>query len=97
MPLGTSLLLGFLWLARGIEVYNTEGQVHYWLQRDDLNTRPFLQVPLFVAAVTVFVLASIPFIALGQNLRAAHGRESATACLFMGHTWESPRDSRVRG
>ena len=68
MPLGTSLLLGFLWLARGIEVYNTEGQVHYWLQRDDLNTRPFLHVPLFVAAVTVFVLASIPFIALGQNL-----------------------------
>ena len=68
MPLGSSLLLGFLWLARGIEVYNTEGQVHYWLQRDDLNTRPFLQVPLFVAAVTVFVLASIPFIALGQNL-----------------------------
>jgi SAM-dependent methyltransferase len=68
MPLGCFLLLGFLWLARGIEVYNTEGQVHYWLQRDDLKTQPFLKVPLFVAAVTVFILASIPFVALGQNL-----------------------------
>jgi SAM-dependent methyltransferase len=71
LPLGGILLFGFLYLSRGIVIYDTGSEVHYWLQNADQDSRPFLKTPLFVAALTVFVLGAVPFVALGQALARA--------------------------
>lgn len=80
LPLGSFLLFGFLFLSRGIVIYNTGEEVHYWLQNADQSAHPFLEVPLFVAAMAVFILAAVPFVTLGQILARtmdAHPRLTA--------------------
>jgi SAM-dependent methyltransferase len=71
LPLGGILLFGFLYLSRGIVIYDNGTEVHYWLQNADQDARPFLKTPLYVAALAVFALAAIPFVALGQALARA--------------------------
>ncbi len=71
LPAGVFLLFIFVFLSRGIVVYDTGGTVHYWLQSGDTRNLPTLQIPIFAAAVVTFVLASIPFVSLGQALAQA--------------------------
>jgi SAM-dependent methyltransferase len=67
LPVGLVLLLTFIWFARGLVIFEEARQVHYWLQYSDLpQLAP--RLPLFPAAVLVFVLVALPFVALGQAL-----------------------------
>ena len=70
LPAGTFLLFLIVAVSRGIVIYQTGTTVHYWLQADH-SSEPFMQLPLYMAAIVVFVLASIPFVALGQELACA--------------------------
>ena len=70
LPVGMLLVAGFLWVGRGVVVYDEAKEVHYWLQ----NANPpggAYRMPLFQAAVVAFVITSLPFIALGQALARA--------------------------
>src|SRR5438093_3591480 len=83
LPLGLALLFLFVWFARGIVIYETARQVHYWLYYADLpRTAP--RLPLFPAAATVFVLAALPFVALGQAL----AREMDLHARLTAYGWD---------
>lgn len=84
MPVGTFLLFFFLILSRGIVTYDTGGSVHYWLQSDDQRLIPFLQLPLGVTALLVFVLSAPPFVALGQVLAKRMDQLSR----LEGYSWD---------
>src|SRR6476659_6937319 len=50
---GLMLIFAFGMGSRGITVYETPGEVHYWLQADQ-RFKPFYRMPLVAAAFTVF-------------------------------------------
>ena len=54
-------------VSRGITVYETPGEVHYWLQADQ-RYKPFYRMPLVAAAFTVFSIAAVPFVTMGRAL-----------------------------
>ena len=68
MVVGLLLIFAYMLISRGITIYDTHGELHYWLQQDDQRFKPFLQMPLIVAAFAAFLVGAIPFIALGWNL-----------------------------
>jgi hypothetical protein len=70
-PIGLLCIATFVFVSRGIVVYDTGDQVHYWLQASDHRFSPFLEMPLAVAALLTFCLSAIPFVALGQALARA--------------------------
>lgn len=73
-PVGLFLMALFVYFSRGIVIYQTGDQVHYWLQTTDRQFKPYFQMPLALAAIATFALSSIPFIALGQALALAMDR-----------------------
>ena len=72
-PAGLGAVCAFVLATRGLVLYSEAAQVHYWLQYEQaLAAAP--QVSLFPAALTVFVAAALPFVALGQALAEAMDR-----------------------
>jgi len=67
LPSGLLLLFGFIYVARGIVIYEDALEVHYWLQ-DANPSGTALQLPLFPSALLAFVFSALPFVALGQLL-----------------------------
>lgn len=65
---GFLLVFAYVVVFRGIVVYDAGGDVHYWLQPDDQRAQPLVQIPLFLAAVVVFIASSAPFVATGWQL-----------------------------
>jgi hypothetical protein len=64
---GLTLIFAFVMVSRGITVYETPGEVHYWLQADQ-RYKPFYRMPLVAAAFTVFSIAAVPFVTMGRAL-----------------------------
>jgi len=80
--LGLMLLFGFVMISRGITVYETPGEVHYWLQADQ-RFKPFYRMPLVAAAITVFLLSAVPFVTMGRALaREMQGHPRLTAYAY---------------
>ncbi len=72
-PAGLGAMCAFVLATRGLVLYSEATQVHYWLQYEQaLAAAP--QVALFPAALTVFIAAALPFVALGQALAEAMDR-----------------------
>jgi len=67
LPVGLFLMAVFIFIARGIVIYEEAKTVHYWLQYSNISGQA-LRLPLFAAAAIVFILSAVPFVALGQNL-----------------------------
>ena len=67
LPLGMALIFTYVYVARGIVIYEAAGSVHYWLQDAHLADSA-ISLPLFPSALIAFVLTALPFIALGQML-----------------------------
>ncbi len=87
MAVGLALVLAFVTISRGITVYDTQGEVHYWLQAAVQRYKPLFRMPLAAAAVTAFTVSSIPFVAMGWTLMremAPHPRLSAYAYDLVG-------------
>jgi hypothetical protein len=67
-PLGLVGVFAFVMYARGIEVFDTGGSVHFWLEADALPHKSNLKMPLYIAAAVAFALTSVPFVTLGWKL-----------------------------
>lgn len=83
LAVGLFLVFAFVMASRGITIYDTQGQVHYWLQQADQRFKPFFQMPLVAAAFTVFLVSAIPFVAMGWKLsREMQGHPRLTAYAY---------------
>jgi len=67
LPAGLVLILCFLIIGRGIVIYEKAKEVHYWLQYADIKGEAY-KIPLFPAAMAVFIFSALPFVAMGQAL-----------------------------
>ncbi len=67
LPAGMGLIAVFIFVGRGIVIYEEARSVHYWLQDADVPGQA-CRLPLFYAAAAAFVLSALPFVALGQRL-----------------------------
>jgi spermidine synthase len=74
LPLGLLALCGFILYARGLLIYTDSPEVHYWLEYINLD-RTAPRLPLLPAAAAAFVLAAVPFVALGQALAREMDRQ----------------------
>lgn len=68
LPAGLLLVFAFVMSTRGITIYDTGGEVHYWLQQADQRFKPFLRMPLALAALLAFVVSAMPFVTMGWQL-----------------------------
>lgn len=73
LPVGLALVFLFIFIGRGIVIYEEAKQVHYWLQYANIPGQA-RKIPLFQAAAILFVLCSLPFITLGQTLAQTMSR-----------------------
>jgi hypothetical protein len=79
---GLMLVFAFVMVSRGITVYETPGEVHYWLQADQ-RFKPFYRMPLVAAAFTVFSISAVPFVTMGRALaREMQGHPRLTAYAY---------------
>jgi predicted membrane-bound spermidine synthase len=79
---GLMLIFAFVMVSRGITVYETPGEVHYWLQADQ-RFKPFYRMPLVAAAFTVFSVSAVPFVTMGRTLaREMQGHPRLTAYSY---------------
>ena len=74
LPLGLCAVAAFVYMTRGVVVYEQTQSVHYWLEQD-VPRHVARNVPLFAAALAAFACCALPFVALGQRL----------ACAMNGH------------
>jgi hypothetical protein len=82
-PAGLFLIALFVFLSKGVTIYETGGQVHYWLQEADRSSQPFFQMPLIWAAIVAFLVSAIPFVGLGWILsREMQGHARLKAYAF---------------
>jgi SAM-dependent methyltransferase len=78
LPIGLLLVFSLVCALRGIIIYPHGNDIHYWLMYQGLN--PYYMIPLFPAALAMFLAVAIPFIALGQTLaRSMSGHERLVA------------------
>ena len=87
LPLGLISIFVYVMSARGIVIYATGEEVHYWLQQADQRFAPMLQMPLVLAAITAFLVSAIPFVTMGWKLSRemqAHERLTAYAYDLLG-------------
>ena len=78
LPIGLLLVFSLVCAFRGVIIYPQNIDIHYWLMYSGLNPRHM--VPLFPAALAMFVAVAIPFLALGQTLaRLMAGHERLVA------------------
>jgi hypothetical protein len=66
-PLGILLTFLFIYLTRGLVVFEAASSVHYWLEPPKEKGLA-LQIPLFSSALLALIATATPFIALGQAL-----------------------------
>jgi SAM-dependent methyltransferase len=66
LPVGLLVIFALLLTGRGLVIYPESSAVHYWLMYGEFRPRAF--VPLFPAALAMFLAAAVPFLALGQVL-----------------------------
>lgn len=66
LPIGLLLVFALVYAGRGVVIYPQSTETHYWLMYGDF--RPHAWVPLFPAALAMFLAVAVPFLALGQTL-----------------------------
>jgi SAM-dependent methyltransferase len=78
LPIGLLLVFSLVCAFRGVIIYPHGDDIHYWLMYHGLN--PHNLIPLFPAALAMFLAVAIPFLALGQTLaRLMNGHERLVA------------------
>jgi SAM-dependent methyltransferase len=78
LPIGLLLVFSLVCAFRGVVIYPHGDDIHYWLMYHGLN--PHNLIPLFPAALAMFLAVAIPFLALGQTLaRLMNGHERLVA------------------
>jgi hypothetical protein len=66
LPIGLLLVFGLVCAGRGVIIYPQTNEVHYWLMYGEYRGQWL--VPLFPAALAMFLAVAVPFLALGQTL-----------------------------
>jgi hypothetical protein len=83
LAVGLLLVFAFVMISRGITVYDTQNEVHYWLREADQRFKPFYRMPLVAAAFTVFLVSAVPFVTMGRTLsREMQGHPRLTAYAY---------------
>jgi SAM-dependent methyltransferase len=78
LPTGLFLVFALVCAFRGVVIYPHGDEIHYWLMYSGLNPRNLM--PLFPAALAMFLAVAIPFVTLGQTLaRLMNGHERLVA------------------
>ncbi len=73
LPVGLLLMAGFLFYGRGLVIHEEASAVHYWLQDPDPDALA-RSIPLYPAVLAAFLIAAMPFVALGQMLAVTMNR-----------------------
>ncbi len=87
MTVGLVLIFVLVTAMSGITIYDTHGELHYWLQQEAARFQPLFQIPLVAAAFSVFLVSAIPFVTMGCTLSREmqkHERLSAYAYDLLG-------------
>lgn len=84
LPLGVFALFAFTYVSRGIVIYDSGENVHFWLQANWSRFKPFADLPLIITAMIYFLLIGSVFFSLGHSLSNAL---SAYRRLY-GYGWD---------